>query len=36
MLDKGQPDLVLAFPGGNGTADMIRRAEAANIPVKRC
>ena len=36
MLDKGQPDLVLAFPGGNGTADMIRRAEAANVPVKRC
>lgn len=36
MLDKGKPDLVLAFPGGAGTADMIRRAEAANVPVKRC
>jgi hypothetical protein len=35
MLDEGQPDLVLAFPGGNGTADMVRRATGAGIPVKR-
>lgn len=27
------PDLVVAFPGGRGTADMTRRATAANIPV---
>lgn len=35
MIDEGKPDLVLAFPGGRGTADMIRRAEAAGIPVQR-
>lgn len=28
MLDEGKPDLVLAFPGGAGTADMVRRARA--------
>jgi len=27
------PDLVLAFPGGNGTADMVARAKDANVPV---
>lgn len=32
MLDLLQPDAVLAFPGGNGTADMVRRAEKAGIP----
>jgi hypothetical protein len=26
MLEEGKPDLVLAFPGGRGTADMVRRA----------
>lgn len=35
MLTKGVPDLVIAFPGGVGTADMINRAEKAGIPVKR-
>lgn len=30
-----EPDLVVAFPGGRGTADMVRRAEAAGVPVKR-
>ncbi|MBA9069574.1 hypothetical protein FHR71_003335 [Methylobacterium sp. RAS18] len=34
MIDEGQPDLVLAFPGGRGTADMVRRARAANIEVR--
>jgi len=34
MLDEGKPDLVLAFPGGRGTADMIRRARAAGVEVK--
>src|SRR3546814_14604888 len=29
MLDKGKPDLVLAFPGGRGTADMVNRATQA-------
>ena len=33
MLDEHKPDLVLAFPGGRGTADMVRRAEAAGVPV---
>lgn len=33
MLDEGKPHLVIAFPGGRGTADMIRRAEAAGVPV---
>ncbi|MFE7462324.1 SLOG family protein [Nocardiopsis terrae] len=27
-------DLCLAFPGGRGTADMVRRATAAGIPVR--
>ena len=31
MLDEGKPDLVVAFPGGNGTADMIRRAVKAKV-----
>lgn len=31
MIDEGKPDIVVAFPGGRGTADMIRRAEAAGI-----
>jgi len=33
MIDEGKPDLVVAFPGGRGTADMVRRAEAAGVPV---
>ena len=33
MIDKHQPDLCLALPGGNGTADMVRRCTAAGIPV---
>jgi hypothetical protein len=31
MLDTGV-DLVIAFPGGRGTDDMIKRARAAHIP----
>lgn len=31
MLDDGKPDLVIAFPGGRGTADMVRRAIATGI-----
>lgn len=34
MIDEGKPDLVVAFPGGSGTADMVKRARAAGIPVK--
>lgn len=33
MLDEGKPDLVIAFPGGKGTANMISRAEAAGVEV---
>lgn len=33
MLADGRPDLVIAFPGGRGTADMVRRAAAAGVPV---
>lgn len=33
MLNEGQPDMVLALPGGRGTADMVRRARAANVLV---
>lgn len=28
-----KPDLVIAFPGGRGTADMVRRATAAGVEV---
>ena len=34
MLDNEKIDLVVAFPGGRGTADMVRRAEAAGVPVQ--
>lgn len=33
MLDEGKPDIVIAFPGGPGTADMVRRARDAGLPV---
>lgn len=33
MLDEGKPDLVVAFPGGRGTADMVRRSKKAGIEV---
>lgn len=35
MLDEHKPDLVIAFPGGDGTADMVRRALAAGVKVER-
>jgi ABC-type Fe3+-hydroxamate transport system substrate-binding protein len=35
MLDEGKPDLVVAFPGGRGTANMVKQAQAAGIPVQR-
>lgn len=34
MLDKAKPDLVIAFPGGRGTADMVRRAKEAGVEVR--
>ena len=33
MLIEGKPDLVVAFPGGRGTADMVRRACKAGVKV---
>jgi hypothetical protein len=33
MIDEGKPDLVVAFRGGRGTADMVRRAKLAKIEV---
>lgn len=35
MLEIGRPDMVMAFPGGPGTADMVRRAEVAGVQVIR-
>ena len=35
MLDFGRPDIVIAFPGGRGTQNMIEQATAAGIPVER-
>lgn len=38
MLDEGRPDLVIAFHSdlkhSRGTADMVRRAQAAGVPVE--
>ncbi len=33
MLDIGRPDIVVAFPGGHGTADMVARAYDAGVRV---
>jgi hypothetical protein len=33
MINEGKPDLVIAFPGGKGTADMVARAAQAGIKV---
>lgn len=35
MLRFGQPDLVIAFPGGTGTEDMAMQAMAAGVKVRR-
>ena len=35
MLDEEDPDIVLAFPGGNGTDDMVSRALRHGTPVYR-
>lgn len=34
MVDSGA-DLVVAFPGSRGTADCLRRARAAGIPIRQ-
>lgn len=33
MLIEGEPDLVVAFPGGRGTANMVQQARSAGVPV---
>lgn len=33
LLD--EPDLVVAFPGGAGTEDMVQRAYKAGVPIRR-
>lgn len=33
MIDLGKPDLVIAFPGGRGTLDMVSRAHMAEVDV---
>jgi hypothetical protein len=35
MINEENPSVVLAFPGGRGTEDMVRRAEKAGIEVRR-
>lgn len=34
MLDEAKPDLVVAFPGGDGTADMVGRARKAGVAMR--
>lgn len=34
MLEEGKPDLVIAFPGGRGTQNMISQALQAGIEVR--
>lgn len=34
MLADSRPDLVVAFPGGRGTDEMVKLAEACGVPVK--
>ena len=34
MLIEGKPDLVVFFPGGKGTADMVAKARKAGVRVK--
>jgi hypothetical protein len=34
MLEEGKPDLVIAFPGGAGTANMKSLARRAGVPVE--
>lgn len=33
LMIEAKPDLVIAFPGGAGTADMVERARAAGVEV---
>jgi len=33
MLDEGKPDVIVAFPGGRGTEDMIKRGLKVGVKV---
>lgn len=33
MIEHGKPDMVIAFPGGRGTANMVRQAQGAGVNV---
>lgn len=33
MLDEGKPHMLVAFPGGRGTADMVSRAKKAGVTI---
>lgn len=33
MIDEGKPNLIVALPGGRGTADMIRRGKKAGVEI---
>ncbi|MDE2097343.1 MAG: DUF2493 domain-containing protein [Patescibacteria group bacterium] len=33
MLDEGEPEMIVAFPGGRGTEDMVSRAKKAGLCV---
>lgn len=33
MLTEGRPDIVVAFPGGKGTANMVKQAKVAGVKV---
>ena len=33
MLEEGKPDLVIAFPGGKGTRNMMKQARKAGVEV---
>jgi YspA, cpYpsA-related SLOG family len=35
IIDEGRPDVVIAFPGGTGTDEVINRAGLAEVPVVR-
>lgn len=34
MLDEGKPDVVIAFRGGQGTADMVKRSKNQDFEVR--
>lgn len=36
MLDEHKPDLVVAFPGGRGTQNMVELAGRAGVRIHRC